>query len=252
MRLPAFVPFSARRACTPAPPVYISRVHGLLKPILIRIYASIAVFSGVYFLMYCLTHSTWNKERIYQRLISGNSQEQQTAAIDLVYYGAQGQLVHALRSNSRGTRELVTNSLWELWSRAAGNRAYRLIQASQAAIERKDFLQALDTLNRVVKTYPRFAEGWNRRATLFWLLGQYDLAVADSATVLSLNPDHFGAWQGMGLCQFHLGKFSEACRSIRAALRINPHDESARNFLKQCEEINRRHAPQRNFRGNLV
>ena len=79
-------------------------MHGLLKPILIRIYASIAVFSGVYFLMYCLTHSTWNKERIYQRLISGSSQEQQTAAIDLVYYGAQGQLVHALRSNSRGTR----------------------------------------------------------------------------------------------------------------------------------------------------
>ena len=248
----AFVPFSARRACRSASPVYISRVHGLLKPILIRIYASIAVFFGVYFLMYCLTHSTWNKERIYQRLISGNSQEQQTAAIDLVYYGAQGQLVHALSSNSRGTRELVTNSLWELWSRAAGNRAYRLIQASQAAIERKDFLQALDTLNRVVKTYPRFAEGWNRRATLFWLLGQYDLAVADSATVLSLNPDHFGAWQGMGLCQFHLGKFSEACRSIRAALRINPHDESARNFLKQCEAMSRRHPLQRALRGNLV
>ena len=202
--------------------------------------------------MFGLLHSTWNLERIYRKLVSTRGEEQSAAARDLIYYKAQKQLVRALKSESPVTRDLALNSLWDLWYRAEGEKAFRLIQISQAAIEKKDFLVALETLDRVIKNYPKFAEAWNRRATLYWLLGQYDLAIADCESVLALNPEHFGAWQGMGLCQFHRGEFVKACRSIQRALRINPHDESAQHFLKQCEEMLRRSPPQLEIQGNLV
>lgn len=201
--------------------------------------------------MYALLHSTWNKERIYRKMIAADPEEQAIAARDLVYYKAQKELVRALKADSPATRELALNSLWDLWYRSAGENALRLIQISQTAIEKKEFLLALETLNRLVKKYPRFAEGWNRRATFYWLLGQYDLSIADCEIVLGLNPEHFGAWQGMGLCQFHRGEFTKASRSLRRALRLNPHDESAQRFLKKCEQMLRRF-PQLDLKGELV
>ena len=182
-------------------------------------------------------HSAWNKERIYKLLIAGNGLEQRTAAEDLVYYRAQKQLVRALKADAAATRELAINSLWQLWFHAAGERAFQLIEASQKSVENQDYMAALAVLDRVVKKYPRFAEGLNRRATLYWVLGQYDLAVADGERVLALNPDHFGAWQGMALCQFQLGDYVTARRFIRTALRIHPHDDTAQKFLKRCEEM---------------
>ena len=214
--------------------------------------ASFAVFFGVYFVMYGFLHSTWNKERIYRKLIAAGREEQLVAARDLIYYKAQKQLIRALKSESPATRELALNSLWDFWYRLAGEKAFHLIQTSQTAIEKKDFLLALETLNRLVKQYPKFAEGWNRRATLFWLLGQYDLSIADCQIVLALNPEHFGAWQGLGLCQFHRGEYGKACRSLRRAVRLNPHDESVQKLLKQCEEMLRRFPPQLEIQGNLV
>ena len=55
----------------------------------------------------------------------------------------------------------------------------------------------------------------------------------------------FGAWQGMGLCQLHVGDVEGACKSFRAALKINPHDRGLRRMLQQCEELLRKLSPER-------
>ena len=60
---------------------------------------------------------------------------------------------------------------------------------------------------------------------------------------LELNPNHYGAWQGMGVCRIKLGDIREACRCLRAALKILPYDEPTRNALKNCEELLRRTEP---------
>ena len=210
------------------------------------------MFVGVYYAMFLFLHSPWNKERIYRLLISGDRQQQRIAAEDLIYYRAQKQLVRALKSNSSATRDLAVSSLWQLWYHAAGDDAFRMIEASEKAIEKNDFVEGLNLLNRLVRKHPRFAEGRNRRGTLYWMLGQYDLAIADCEVVLSLNPEHFGAWQGLSMCQFHLGDYAKARRSVRTALRIHPHDESAQKFLQRCEEMLRRAPPRSTARGDLA
>ena len=217
-----------------------------------RVTASVIVFTLVYFAIYGVTHSSWNKERIYRTLVNGAKEEQQIAAIDLVYYRAQPQLVRALHANSPTTRELATSSLLDLWQHAAGENAYRYLQVSQKAIDKKDFVLALEVLNRIVKKYPAFAEGWNRRGTLYWLLGQYDLSIADGERVLALNPDHFGAWQGVGLCLFKRGEFTKAREAVRTSLRINPHDENAQEFLHKCEQMIEKHPSQPAPRGTII
>ncbi|MBI3413940.1 MAG: tetratricopeptide repeat protein [Verrucomicrobia bacterium] len=213
------------------------------QSILVRILASVAVFAAVYGATHCVTHSVWNKERIYRTLINGAKPDQEIAAIDLVYYRAQPQLVRALNANSPDTRELALNSLLDMWQHAAGEKAFGYLQIAQKAVAKKDLELALEVLNRVVKKYPDFAEGWNRRGTLYWLLGQFDLSIADGERTLALNPDHFGAWLGVALCHFKRGEFTSARQAVRASLRIHPHNDTALEFLKKCEDMLQRHPP---------
>ena len=243
---------SIGRACARRQAEYSLRVKRIGQSTLVRVLASAAVFTLVYLVMYGVTHSAWNRERIYRTLVNGAQEDQQIAAIDLVYYRAQPQLVRALRAYSPTTRELAQNSLLDMWQHAAGEKAFRYLQVSQKAIDKKDYVLALEVLDRVVKKYPAFAEGWNRRGTLHWLLGQYDLSISDGERVLALNPDHFGAWQGLGLCHFKRGNFVKAYEAVRTSLRINPHDENAQEFLKKCEEMLDKHRPKLDPRGTVI
>ncbi|MBU6399309.1 MAG: hypothetical protein KGS61_03240 [Verrucomicrobia bacterium] len=225
-------------------------MNRLLTPLCRRLYLLLAVVLGLDGGFYLVRHSGWYKERLYRQLIAGDRQHKVSAAADLLDTGGQAQLVRALRSDSASARELAANALWELWFHAAGDEAYRFVAAAQRLIDRHDFADALLLLNHVVKAYPGFAEGWNRRATLYWLMGDYRKSIADCRRVLGLNPSHFGAWQGMGLCQLEIGDVRGACRSLRAACQITPYDLGARQLLQRCEEMLRQNPARGSPRGS--
>ncbi len=218
-------------------------MYRFFTPLLRRLYIFVGAFLVVYYSVLLVQHSHWNKERLYRRLMTGDREGQLRAVADLVYVNGQAQLVRALKSRSPVVRQIAANSLLNLWSLEAGGKAHRLLDKANQSIERGDHAEALLTLNELIEQYPKFAEGWNRRATLYWNLHQYQEAIADCQKVIALNPDHFGAWQGMGICQVHLGDLAGACDSLRTALKISPHDRSLQQFLDHCEELLHKVAP---------
>jgi tetratricopeptide (TPR) repeat protein len=68
-------------------------------------------------------------------------------------------------------------------------------------------------------------------------MGDYEKSMRDCERALKLNPNHYGAWQGLGVCELELGRLNEACEALRAALRITPHDEATLRSLQQCEKL---------------
>jgi tetratricopeptide (TPR) repeat protein len=212
-------------------------VERFFTPLLRRVYAFFAAFLACYLALAVVQRSTWNRERLYTRLVSGPPQAKLEAAAELVELRAQPQLLRALKAGSPATREIAENALWEVWFRAAGDEAYRLTMRAVRATEKGNFPSALQTLNEVVRRWPTFAEGWNRRARLYWQRGEFAESLADCRKVIELNPHHFAAWQGMAACQVRQGDVEEACRSLRRALQIKPHDGAAREFLKHCEAL---------------
>ncbi len=189
--------------------------------------------------LHLFERSPWNKERLYRQMVVGDRPQRIKAAARLVVVGGQPQLLRGLRSERAEVREVAQNALWELWFRAAGQQAYALTHAANEAINRNEVSEAMALLDRVVRRYPSFAEGWNRRALLYWHTGHYVRSIADSRRVLALNPLHFGAWQGLGMCQVHLGDYDGACRSFAAALKLNPHDPDLRRVLERCQALRR-------------
>ena len=227
-------------------------MHRFFTPLLRRLYVLVAAFVVVYGAFWFGQYTHWNKERLYRRLLLGSREEKIRAAFDLAWLGGQDQLLHALKSPSEPVRAIAIDSLWSLWFHAAGGDAFRRAQSADRAVQQQKFSDALYILNRTTAEYPRFAEGWNRRAILFWEMGQYEQSLADCKRVVALNPNHFGAWQGMGLCQLQLGELETAVRSLRAALKINPYNRSLRETLRRCEELLRKLSPNQKDEWEIV
>ena len=204
-------------------------------------YLLVMAFCAAYLVTHFIQRTGWYKERLYQRLFASGGEERLRTAGGLVRFGGQEQLLRALKSDDAGVRDVARRALEILWFNAAGDEAYQLTQAAFRASEKSDHLGALKILNRLVEKFPKFAEGWNRRASVHWELGEYEKSIADSERALALNPNHYGAWQGIGVCRLKLGDVAEACRCLRAALKIVPHDPVTRESLHRCEELLRTH-----------
>jgi tetratricopeptide (TPR) repeat protein len=125
--------------------------------------------------------------------------------------------------------------IWSLWLRsgrpdldAAMDEASRLIGAGLPSL-------ALPLLDKLVGRAPDWAEAWNKRATVLYLLGQHDLSLADIERTLALEPRHFGALAGLGLIRIARGEHRAALAAYRRALAVNPFLDERRELIPELE-----------------
>ena len=140
----------------------------------------------------------------------------------------------AVTANAEQASE-VERAIWTLWFVYDGDRASRvnfLMRTGEQAMGRREMDQALAAFDEVVDLAPAYAEGWNRRATARYLAGDFDGSIADIQTVLALEPRHFGALSGLGLCLVALNEVQGAVAAFEAALEVNPHMEGTRRQLE--------------------
>ena len=112
--------------------------------------------------------------------------------------------------------------IWQIWNRADDPAADALMRLGLDAMDKGDLRGAFALFDAVTVQNPEFAEGWNKRATVLYLLGAIDESARDVAKTLALEPRHFGALSGLGLINLSRGQDGEALRAFEQALRLNP------------------------------
>lgn len=118
-------------------------------------------------------------------------------------------------------REL-SQAIWTLWTRPSDpDLALRMADVMEARMLR-GAETTIELLDALIADYPDYAEGWNQRATMHYLVGDFEASIADCDRTLELEPRHFGALSGRALIYLQLGKRSLALRDIQAALALNP------------------------------
>jgi len=185
-------------------------------------------------------HSSIFKKWMYERLISGSEKQQLRAASALVYVRAEKELLAALKLEAPKTRDLAKRALEFAWFTAAGDKAEKNLGNAVMAANEERYQESLEALNKLIARNPTFAEAWNQRAAVYWKLGRHEESILDCERALVLNPNHYGAWQGMGICKLHLGEVAEACRCLREALKVLPYDEPTQEALQKCEDLLRK------------
>ena len=118
--------------------------------------------------------------------------------------------------------QALEEQIWAIWLQHPDRIAASLLDEGVVLMSRRRWTEALALFDQLVVRAPAFAEAWNKRATVYFLLGDFDRSVQDIQRTLILEPRHFGALAGLGQMYLQLDQPEAALRSFGAALKINP------------------------------
>ena len=116
----------------------------------------------------------------------------------------------------------IEQRIWALWISHDDSAVNGLMETGLGQMARRDYGSALETFETMVDLVPDFAEGWNKRATVHWLLGNFQDSLNDIDKTLALEPRHFGALSGRGLVYINLEEWELALEAFDDALDVYP------------------------------
>jgi tetratricopeptide (TPR) repeat protein len=120
------------------------------------------------------------------------------------------------------TAQRITNQIWMLWTTPSDPVLAARMRDVLELRQRADFPAVIALLDDMVKDYPTYAEGWNQRATIYYLLRNFDQSIADIEKALEFEPRHFGALAGRAVMYKQQGKDDLARQDMIRALAIHP------------------------------
>ena len=130
----------------------------------------------------------------------------------------------------------LEGKIWEAWMTSGDAKIDGMVQQSVALMRMQMFDESLAILDGVVAKAPDYAEGWNRRATLLYMMQDYGRSLADIQKVLTLEPRHFGAISGLGLISMVKGDKAAARDAYKKVLEIDPNNPNAKASVEQLEK----------------
>ena len=132
--------------------------------------------------------------------------------------------------------QLIEQAIWQIWHVSGDQTVDRIMARGLQAMALRNHMAALEAFDEIVKVAPSFAEGWNKRATVHYLVGNHDASIADIEKTLALEPRHFGALSGLGLVRLAQGKEEAALDAFERALEVHPHLTGADTHIRDLRD----------------
>lgn len=129
----------------------------------------------------------------------------------------------------------IEREIWTEWSKSGSPAMDLLLQRGRDAIDAGDLPAAIEHFTALTDHAPDFAEGWNARATAYFMAGEVGPSINDIARTLSLNPRHFGALSGLGMIFEQLDQPEKALEVYKAALAIHPQLQGVIDSIERLE-----------------
>lgn len=131
----------------------------------------------------------------------------------------------------------LTREIWDNWYQHDDPDVEALMEKGQTSIRSAKYNDALGYFSEIIQLDPNFAEGWNRRATVYFLMGEYELSTSDVAETLEREPRHFGALSGQGMIYIQLRDVANALEYMERAIEENPHMPRVKNSIENLKKI---------------
>ncbi|HEX7927884.1 MAG TPA: tetratricopeptide repeat protein [bacterium] len=186
--------------------------------------------------------SVLDSERRAQ-LNAGNAAQRSEVLVWLAEHGSQSDtesVVPRLKDMDARVRQLAELTLWSMWLHSGDEQVDTWMNEAQVLMSSGDFEGAISVFTQVVQRSPSFAEGYNKRATALYLNGDFDASLKDIAAVLKINPSHFGALSGAGLCLLKLERPQEALFYFECGLEVNPNMDGIRSMVESLRRASPR------------
>ena len=135
-----------------------------------------------------------------------------------------------------GAALAVETEIWRIWLDGGDSELNELMVQGIEAMSARRFRDAAGRFTELILAAPAFAEAWNKRATVYYLMNRFEDSVRDIERTLALEPRHFGAISGMGLIFLERGDEEGALDAFEKVLEIHPHARGAGFQVERLRE----------------
>ena len=150
-------------------------------------------------------------------------------------------LFYELKKNIPSLSPGIAHQIWMLWSTHPTNQKLTsLLDEGSRLVQDQQLNRAIDVFSEAIELDPNWAEAWNKRATVFYMVGEFQKSQDDIDKVLELEDRHFGALAGQGMVNIKLKNYDKAKRSYQKAQEIYPAMKSSKVMIEQIEELIKR------------
>ncbi len=119
--------------------------------------------------------------------------------------------------------QALEQAIWEQWTMVPNAGQRQLMMRGIAEMEQQELGSARATFTKLIEIAPELSEAWNKRATVEWLLGNFQASISDICQTIKREPRHFGAYSGLGMIRAQMGEPARAVAAFELARKYNPH-----------------------------
>jgi len=146
-----------------------------------------------------------------------------------------------LKNNDPTLSKNIELKIWDLWStHPTDDKLTSILNEGSRLMQDKDLFRAISVFTKVIEMDPTWAEAWNKRATVYYMIGEFEKSQNDIDRVLNLEKRHFGALAGQGLVNIQLKNYEKAILSYQMAEKIYPSMRSPKIMIKQIQDLIKR------------
>ena len=147
-------------------------------------------------------------------------------------------LFYELKRNIPSLSNGIEQQIWTLWStHPTDQKLTSILDEGSRLVQNQKLISAIDVFTKVIEMDPSWAEAWNKRATVLYMIGEFQKSQDDIDKVLKLEKRHFGALAGQGLVNIQLKNYEKAILSYKKAQEIYPSMQSPKTMIKQIENL---------------
>ena len=147
-------------------------------------------------------------------------------------------LFEELKIKDKSLSFKIEQKIWKIWStHPDNNELTSMLSIGSDFVNNNQYLSAVEIFTKVIEIDPSWAEAWNKRATVLYMMGEFEKSQNDIDEVLKLEKRHFGALAGQGLVNIELENYEKAIMSYEEAMKIYPSMNSPKIMIKEIKEL---------------
>ena len=147
-------------------------------------------------------------------------------------------LFNDLKINNTNLSSQTEQKIWKIWSTHPNSKDLTMmLSLGSDFVNNKELEKAIKIFSDVIDLDPNWAEAWNKRATVYYMIGEFEKSQADINKVLELESRHFGALAGQGLVNIHLKNYEKSIESYKRAKEIYPSMKSPDIMIEQIKKL---------------
>ena len=147
-------------------------------------------------------------------------------------------LFEELKTKNLSSAHKIEEKIWNIWTTHPTNKNLTsLLSRGITFMNSELYVDAEIIFSAVIKKDPSWAEAWNKRATVLYLMGKYEDSQNDIDKVLKIENRHFGALSGQALVQMKLKNYEKALKSYKKVEIIYPSMISPKVMIPRIQDL---------------